>query len=944
DALTDTGVSGTASGSYFGAVVDWAATSTWDGELEGNMPGLIVGESFRIAYHLENLGDVELTGVSVAGADPVFAGQFVEGDLDEDGRIDPQEIWKYEYTGIVALGGHSRVVDVETNSAEFDVTLITSIQNDYHGYYRSLAVTHTGDSGIGSLRYILEDAASRPEGGVIFFDLSQDDPGFVDIDSHLPQGDAEADIFIIQPLSALPPLQGAGPIEIIGGVDGVPVVIDGSLAGASHGLEILSDGNQVRGLTIQNFEFAGIHIVGTGNTIAANKIGIDSAGQQAGNGGDGIWVEGGSQNLIGGQDEEGLDQNIIAYNGGNGISVEVGTINQINTNAFYDNAGMGIDLGRNGFTPNDIEDGSVDEDTGANELINTPVITRIELVGSTVQIDYSVPTNTDAVEESLRIEFYRADESRREGGEFLGTDLYTPEDFQNGGKTLTVEVDEYPDLAARIVATATSASAGTSEFSAPRGIRFAGRAIEEEQQDLADDVANGILAQLEAYLSGQWTTPTPVPGQPIVRPTDPVHDCVVNDVTIDEILIGRNVRAVDETDCVLDVGSSSDPLIAVGFGEEVDDVTRAVNDYCVEQVYDLADDLELTPGQMVAVIWFDPINFTVTIGDNQVSYDYDNNPTELVGSIPGASLVVTPASASTPGGVQGILFAGDASTINVQMNTTNSGELMRGGVNIYTVGTGAGGTTIQPSIRTVFQGYLPAESMLMTFDPSAAPSLLVGGGPGSSNSQSVAQISASDAGGGGGGGGIPMSIPGIFSGQGGFELAFLDPASMANGGLDISGSKVEEGENESEEENLQDQVQGEYGEPLEASEGEDEEELEERDEGDEEVEDLDESSPGDDEEEVEEAISAIFDLLGGALVSTSGRIDVMEILTQEQETAGSVGRASDVGESSYDHAAVPINYDNEYEQRMSDHWATSYEGREHDKIWADKFAVEPKAG
>ena len=189
-----------------------------------------------------------------------------------------------------------------------------------------------------------------------------------------------------------------------------------------------------------------------------------------------------------------------------------------------------------------------------------------------------------------------------------------------------------------------------------------------------------------------------------------------------------------------------------------------------------------------------------------------------------------------------------------------------------------------------------------------------------------------------------MSIPGIFSGQGGFELAFLDPASMANGGLDIAGSKVEEGESESEEENLQDQVQEEYGEPLEASEGEDEEELEERDEGDEEVEDLDESSPGDDEEDVEEAISSIFDLLGGALVSTSGRVDVMEILTQEQETAGSVGRASDAGESSYDHAAMPINYGNEYEQRMSDHWATSYEGREHDKIRADKFAVEPKAG
>ncbi|MEC7501847.1 MAG: right-handed parallel beta-helix repeat-containing protein, partial [Planctomycetota bacterium] len=738
DALTGTEVSGTASGSYFGAVVDWIATSAWDMEIDTRVPELIVGESFRISYYLQNLGDVELTDVTVANANPVFSGQFIEGDLDEDGRIDPQEIWKFEHTGTVALGDQTQQVTVAATTTDFDVSLSTNLQDAYQGYYRSLAVTHTGDSGIGSLRYVLQDVASRPEGGVIYFDLSEEDPGFVDIDSDLPGGDAAADIFLIQPQSALPALQGTGPIELIGGVNGIPVVIDGSFAGNSHGLEILSDGNQVKGLTIQNFALSGIRVLGTGNIISGNKIGIDSAGQQAGNGGDGIWVDGGSQNLIGGQDEEGADQNIIAYNGGNGISVENGTINQINTNAFYENAGMGIDLGRNGFTPNDVEDGSVDDDSGANELINTPVITRIELVNGVVEVDYYVPTNADAIEDSLRIEFYRADASRREGGEFLGTDIYTSEDFQRGGKTLTVDVDEYPDLDSRIVATATSSRAGTSEFSAPRGIRFEGRAVEEEQQDLADDVANGILAQLEAYLSGQAPTPLPIPtpGQPVVAPDLPVHDVVVADSGIDEILIGRNVVARDASDCALNVGSGDDPLVAIGFGEEVDDVTMAVNDYCVEQVYDLADSLSLTPGQMVAVIWFDPINFTVTIGDNQVSYDYDNNPTELAGSIPGASLVVTSASSTTPGGVQGIMFAGDASTINVQMSTTSSGELMRGGVNIYTVGTGAGGTTIQPSIRTVFQGHLPGESVMMAFDPSAAPQMLVRGG--NAVSQSVA--------------------------------------------------------------------------------------------------------------------------------------------------------------------------------------------------------------
>tara|TARA_Y100001933_G_scaffold123841_1_gene123720 strand:- start:11920 stop:16299 length:4380 start_codon:yes stop_codon:yes gene_type:complete len=941
-ALTDTEVGGTASGSYFGAVVDWAATSEWDSELDSSLPELIVGESFRIAYYLQNLGDVELSDVNVAGADPVISGQFVMGDLDQDGRIDPQEIWKFEHTGTVGLGDQSQQVSVSATAADFDFPISTNLQDNYHGYYRSLAVTHTGDSGIGSFRYVLEDVVSRPEGGEIYFDLSQDDPGFVDIDSDLPGGDAAADVFLIQPQSPLPPLEGVGTIEVIGGVDGIPVVIDGSFAGDSHGLEILSDGHRVKGLTIQNFAFSGIRVLGTGNIISGNKIGVDSAGRQAGNGGDGIWVQAGSQNLIGGQDEDGADQNIIAYNGGNGISVESGTINQINTNSFYENAGMGIDLGRNGFTPNDVEDGSIDDDTGANELINTPVITRIELVGDFVEVDYNVPTNSNFIEESLRIEFYRADASRREGGQFLGTDLYTAEDFQRGGKTLTVEVDEYPDLDSRIVATATSSRAGTSEFSAPRGIRFAGRAVEEEQQDLADGVANGILAQLEAYLSGQVPTPTPipVPGRPVITPDIPVHDLVVADSTIDEILIGRNVVAQDESDCALNVGSGGDPLVAIGFGEEVDEVTMAVNDFCVEQVYDLADSLVLDPGQMVAVIWFDPINFTVTIGDNQVSYDYDNNPTELSGSIPGASLVVTSASASTPGGVQGIMFAGDASTINVQMSTTSSGELMRGGVNIYTVGTGAGGTTIQPSIRTVFQGHLPGESVLMAFDPSAAPQLLVR--PGGAAAQSMAGISdAGSPGGGGGGGGIPGSIQGIFGGVDGFQLAFLDPASMANAALDIAGSTVEAGEDGSDAEDLENQVQEEFGTEASDEIEEEESDLEDREESDHESDEFDEAPPVEEEEEIEESISGIFDILGRAVASKSGQVDVMDILTpgsstenraqlQDQDTVVSVPR--------WTHNA------NKYEQMVSDRWAKAFDARESEQTWTEALEATRKEG
>ena len=925
DALTDTTVSTSASSSYFGAVVDWMIESQWDGVDSQEYPDLIVGESFKLVYTLENLGNVELSEIEVVGAVPIYSGQVVAGDTDSDGQIDPGEIWKYESFGAVELGQHNQsMTAAAVSNAPLGLSLTANLETSYFGEYRSLAVTNTADSGIGSLRYAIEDAASRPEGGQIYFDISVVDEAI-----------AEAKTILIQPLSPLPALDGNGGIEIVGS-DLVSVVLDGALAGSSHGLEILSDGNLIRDLTIQNFELAGIHVVGNANTISGNRIGLGVLDDEAGNGGDGIWIEAGSQNLIGGVDEDGVDQNIIAHNAGSGVAVEGGTANRnrIGTNAFFENVGMGIDLGRDGYTLNDPL-----ADSGANNLISTPVITRVEIVGQTVEIDYQVPVNSAEMEGSLRIEFYRADSSRREGEEFLGTDIYTNNDFLAGGKTLIVEIDDFPDLDTRIVATATSALGNTSEFSAPSGISFVGRSVKAEQQDAVDNVADGILSKLESLLSGKTSTPTLPPGLPGSIVNKPVHDFVLADAGIEEIIIGRNVFAEDETDCALNVGSGSDPLVVIGFGEEVDDVTMAVNDYCVEQVYDLADSLSLTAGQMVAVIWFDPINFTVSIGDNQVSYDYDNNPTELSGSIPGASLVVTSGSSTTPGGVQGIMFAGDTSTINVQMSTTGSGELMRGGVNIYTVGTGAGGTTIHPSIRTVFQGHLPGESVMMAFDPSTAPQLLASGRGGAS--QSVAGLSSSSSpGGGGGGGGIPSSIPGIFSGADGFQLAFLDPASMANAGLDISGSTTEAGEDESNAEDLENQVQEEFGNETDEREDEADTDLDGREEGDEGSDEFDEAPPVEDEEEIEESISGIFDILGSALASKSGRIDVMDILTQ-----GSVANSHQQASSSEVSESVTARLsqsENEYDQMVTDSWASSFDVQ--DNEWTEAVVAARKEG
>jgi hypothetical protein len=443
------------------------------------------------------------------------------------------------------------------------------------------------------------------------------------------------------------------------------------------------------------------------------------------------------------------------------------------------------------------------------------------------------------------------------------------------------------------------------DFTEPPGSNyFAGNSTEAEQQDVVDSVANGILSSpsdhcsqcsnvvdtvahgILSRLDALLSNPGPVP--PELAPVPPAAMTWVGTVTnpiIDSFDIGWGVTPADATDCAIDLsGSDDDPLVAIGFGEAVDDVTLAVNDYCSQQILDLANSLELLPGQIVAAIWFDPINFTVSIGGQEVSYDYDNNPTAIVGNIPGASLVVTAAGQFTPGGVQAIIFTGNSSTIDIQMTTTNSGELMRGGVNIYTVTAGINGTTIQPTIRTVFQGYLQRDTIVMSFDPSQPSFVRAGVAAGS---VSVASLpSAIRAVGSGAGGGIPIGIAGNSPSPDLLVFAFLDPTALANSGLDISGTIAVSEDQDGEVDGLnempdqlgaddldtdtddgdEDDVSGEDRDGLDAGEFE----LEEDD------------LP--DEEQLDEAISVMFNLIGESLASNSGQVNVPEILKNDRES------------------------------------------------------------
>ena len=127
-----------------------------------------------------------------------------------------------------------------------------------------------------------------------------------------------------------------------------------SLAGASQYIS----GNTREGIYIEN---------SSGNFIGqTNRIGVATDNTTArGNGLQGVMLNGATNSKV--------YPWLVAYNGGAGIAVTGAAAirNNIGPREIRNNAGLPIDLGNDGHTPND----PGDADTGPNGLLNYPVIT-----------------------------------------------------------------------------------------------------------------------------------------------------------------------------------------------------------------------------------------------------------------------------------------------------------------------------------------------------------------------------------------------------------------------------------------------------------------------------------------------------------------------------------------------------------------------------------------
>jgi hypothetical protein len=176
----------------------------------------------------------------------------------------------------------------------------------------TLTVTNNNDSGAGSLRQAILDANATNGLDTIVFQI----PG--------------AGLHTIALLATLPPISDAVVIDgtTQPGFTNRPIIeLNGGGLANVDGFRLTAVNSTIRGLVINRFGGAGIHVQAPGGTnfIQGNFIGTDSTGTlNQGNGqsatrSGGIWIEGSSGNCIGGTDP--TNRNLISGNGGSGVYI-----------------------------------------------------------------------------------------------------------------------------------------------------------------------------------------------------------------------------------------------------------------------------------------------------------------------------------------------------------------------------------------------------------------------------------------------------------------------------------------------------------------------------------------------------------------------------------------------------------------------------------------------
>jgi uncharacterized repeat protein (TIGR01451 family) len=248
-----------------------------------------------------------------------------------------------------------------------------------------------------------------------------------------------------------------------------------SLANGGDGVSINgSSQNAIGGATggagnlISGNQGAGIRVVGGPNTsIQGNRIGTTLGGLTAlGNQQTGIEINGGDGSQIGGT--FGDAGNIIAFNGAAGNQGGVRIISGINipilSNSIDNNFGLGIALGTSlSPTPNDVGDG----DTGPNQLQNYPVLERVVTAAGRTLIQGTLSSTPNT---AFTIQFFSSPtgdpSGHGEGRVFLGSIVPSLTTDGSGNASFSYLLNTPTSVGHVVTATATDPAGNTSEFSA----------------------------------------------------------------------------------------------------------------------------------------------------------------------------------------------------------------------------------------------------------------------------------------------------------------------------------------------------------------------------------------------------------------------------------------------------------------------------------------------
>ena len=230
-------------------------------------------------------------------------------------------------------------------------------------------------------------------------------------------------------------------------------VISGNL---NHGILIERDNSQGQGTSADY------------NTIFGNRIGTSVEGTAPlGNYGCGIMIKDyASNNTIG-------PENLISGNYNSGVQIlgEYSVGNEITSNSIYSNGGLGIDLGGDGVTQNDIDEDDID--IGPNNLQNFPVIESLSFSPGNVNVSGYLNSKP---EETYTLQFFAnkvpdnyeiGGESFGEGQTFIGSTEVTTDKKGEASFIVTLTTSaQYGDV---ITTSATDPERNTSEFSAAMG-------------------------------------------------------------------------------------------------------------------------------------------------------------------------------------------------------------------------------------------------------------------------------------------------------------------------------------------------------------------------------------------------------------------------------------------------------------------------------------------